>query len=258
MTSGPTPPPAADAADTADESLRALLRRLWPALAATVVATLVVELGVFLAAVWLGLPPRQAALATLAATVLWVVLAAPALAAAGPGGFAALLRAGAAVDASGVTLLVLWAACEEVTFPAAAKAYIILAAMALASAAWVRLARTGPARAAVALVVAMILLACLATPFWIGGALRVADRPTAAGLAALAVHANPFYGVSAAIAERARFVWHESGFLYRITRLGDDAAPPPSLWYACPLAHAALAVLAVGLAGLRRRHPGSA
>ena len=73
-------------------TLRELLRRDgWPALAAAL-ATMAVELGVFLGALACGVDGWQSVMASLAAGVVWVSRAAPAMAAGSNTGWGALLR----------------------------------------------------------------------------------------------------------------------------------------------------------------------
>lgn len=250
------PGPAPGAAEGAG------IRRLfadhaWAATAA-VIATMAVELGVFAAAMAAGMPRLHAALAALATCVLWVALATPALAASGRTVMGALLRGGIVADASFVSLLVLWACCDEVTIVAALKIYCVLAAVALAGVAVTRLARTPAGRYIWAVLASAVLLAVLAGPFWIGGPIHGAPRATAENLVAAAVYANPFYAATACLTETSRFVWHDQSVMYRITRIGDYTSAPPLRWYPAVLiylsAAGGLAVLAALAGRVRRRH----
>jgi hypothetical protein len=95
-------------------------------------------------------------------------------------------------------------------------------------------------------------LTALVSPFWIGGALRAAPEDWAGRIAAAGVYVNPFYAVTGALAESAKFIWHQAPVLYRITRLGDYAPAPAPAWYApVPLFSAAAAIL-IAAAMLRR------
>ena len=223
----------------------------WAAMAAAV-ATIAVEMGVFAAGLAWRMPRLHAALAALAVCVLWTALAAPVLGAFGRTAMGALLRGGIVADASLAGLLVLWAACDEMTFPAALKIYCILAAMALAGIAATRLARTPAGRCACAVLASAVLLAALASPFWIGGAIHGQTRATAEGAAAAAVYANPFYAATACLTETARLIWHQAPVMYRFTRIGDYAAAPPLLWYPAVVIYLSAAGAMAILAALRR------
>lgn len=235
-------------------TLRALLARHGRAMLLAAAATLAVQLAPLLIGRLGGTQPLLAALAALAAATVWVALATPVLAAGADDALGALLRAAAVIDTGAVSLLVVWAVCPEVTLLAALKIYCILGAMGLAATAATRLARTPAGRYTLAVVAAVVLLISLAGPFWIGGPMLAADQDTANRLVAAAVHANGFYCVTAAVADEARFVWHRADVMYRITRIGDYAAPPAARWYASALLHAAVAAVLAALAVLLRRH----
>jgi|GEM_PF-1449410 len=220
-----------------------MLRQDAAALTALAAATLAVELGVCLLAVAMGLPGRSAALAALAACCVWVSLAAPIGAAGGRGAFGALLRAGMVADATAVTLLVLWLAVEELSFSAVAGVYLTLAAVALAGAAAARIGRCRAGRYAFAMGLAVLLMAALASPFWCGGLLAALEGEARTAAAHAVVYANPFFSVSSAVAADLDFVWHQSGILYDITRLGDYAAAPPLPWYTATLVYGVLALV---------------
>jgi len=223
----------------------------WAAILAAA-ATLAVEMGVFAAAMAGRMPPLRAALAVLATCVLWVVLATPALAASGRTAMGALLRGGIVADASLVSLLVLWAYCDEVTILAVLKIYCILVALTLTAVASTRLARTPAGRYIWAVLASAVLLGVLAGPFWIGGPIRGATRATAENLVAATVYANPFYAVTACLMETARFVWHQARVMYRITRIGDYASAPPLRWYPAVVIYLSAAVMLAVLAALAR------
>ena len=221
------------------------------------VSTVVVEVGVFAGARVGGVDPRNAVLCALATATLWTILAAPAFAAAGRSALGALISGGVVADASLVMLAVLWLTTEYVTFAAGVKIYCILVALVLASVAAVRLARTSAGRYAAAAAMAAVMTTAAASYFWIGGLLNVmldADRWRGAYIvASSATRTNPFAGVCAAVAERTDFVWHESGMLYDITRVGDFV-PAGAKWYYAVVVWLAVAGILVA-AGLIRRRP---
>jgi hypothetical protein len=218
-----------------------------------VVATVTVEVGAYALALAGQASQSQAALGSLAVSVLWVALATPVLAATARGSLGALLRGGAVIDASAVLLTALWLAGPCVTLAGAAKIYCILAAMGLAAVAAVCVARSQAGRFALAVAGSAVLLLAAATPFWIGGALRAAPEDWAARIAAAGVYVNPFYAVTGALAESAHFIWHQSSVLYRITRLGDYAPAPASAWFAPVLLYSAAALILAAAGALRKR-----
>ena len=209
------------------------------------VATVLVEVGVFVAAMAGGVDPRNAVLCALATTTLWTILAGPAFAASRRSALGALISGG-----------VLWLTTEYVTFAAGVKIYCILAALVLASVAAVRLARASAGRYVAAAVVAAVMMAAAASYFWVGGLLNVmldADRWRGAYMvAAAATRTNPFAGVCAAVAEQTDFVWHESGMLYEITRVGDYV-PASAKWYYAVVVWLAVAGILVAVGLIRRR-----
>jgi len=99
-----------------------------------------------------------------------------------------------------------------------------------------------------ALAAALLLMLLLATPLWTGGILASLDGEARHAAVRWAVEVNPFYGISAAVVDRTQWVWHQSPLMYRLTRIGDYAAPPPVAWYAAAWR---LALVAMGLAGLK-------
>jgi hypothetical protein len=249
-----TEPPAAEG-PAPDGFLREVLSRDgWPVLAACA-ATIAVELGVYILARAGGAPKLQSALAALAVAAVWVALAAPVLGASGSGALAALLRGGCVLDASAVLLIVLWLACDEVTLLAAVKIYCILAAMGLAGIAAGRLARSAAGRYALGVAAAVVLTAMLASPFWIGGAMRAASGEGAKRILTAGVHVNGFYGITAALADEARFIWHEASVMYYHVARGYYSGVTAS-WYAPVLIHLAAAVVLAAAAWLIHR-PGT-
>lgn len=204
---------------------------------AAVAATLGVELGLYLAARLAGANPREAIVATLAATAVWVALACPVIAAGAKGAMSALLRGGIVADASGVALLVLWAvgrflpgeaAC--LSFLAAVEIYCTVVAMALMGVAGARCGKTTTGRYVAAVVTAVAMTAMLATPFWITGPAMAVEGAARRFLVSGAVFFNPFYSMTSAVADRVRFVWHHTGAVYDLSGLADFGAPPVP-WY---------------------------
>lgn len=234
-------------------SFRDVLARDGPAVLVAAAITLAVELGVFFLARAAGTDRRNAVLATLATVVLWVALAAPAFACSGRTTFSALLRGGIVADASAVALLVLWLATPYVTFLAAVEIYCILAAVALATAAAVLTVRPGTGRTVAAVVAASILVLALASPFWIGGLLQETHGEAKQAVVTWAVAANPFYSILSAVVDETAFVWHLAPVMYRITRIGDYAAPPPIPWYSAVVVYGILALMLAATHLLRRR-----
>ena len=248
-----TQPPEGLARSGDGGSVRQFLAGNGWAAASAAIATVAVEMGVFAAGLAWRMPRIHAALACLAVCVLWTALAAPVLAAFGRTAMAALLRGGIVADASLASLLALWVACDEMTFPAVLKIYCILAAVALAGVAATRLAGTPAGRCACAVAASAVLLAALASPFWVGGAIHGQPRAAAEGIVAAAVYANPFYAATACLTETARFVWHQQPVMYRITRIGDYAAAPPLLWYPAAIVYLSAAGAMAILAAVGRR-----
>ncbi len=215
-------------------SVRALLRRDGPGLLGISAATIAVVLGTYGIGLAGGAGPRGATLGALAAACVWIALTAGVFAARGDDWLGALLRGGITADASGVALLVLWLSSPSLTLLSAAKIYCTLLAMALLGVAAARVPRTSPSRYVAALLVAFVMTALLATPFWTGGLLKLSGEGIRETVVRWAVFANPFYCITAEIAERTGFVWHEAPLMYGygLTRIGDYAAPPPPPWYA--------------------------
>jgi len=220
------------------------------------VATLVVIVGVYVAGRWGGVGQRNATVAALVVSALWLAMAAPALAASSGEFLRQMLRAGTAADGALLALLIIVTvsgggeigesgavagADGTLTFWGACKVYVTLAAMAVAAVFVVRLARGVWARQAAAFACAVVLLAMLATPLWTGGLIAAAadsprdgarhwrDRVTTA-----VVWANPVYSIASATAEQIQYSPHQSDFIYstELTLIGDYATPAPTPWYA--------------------------
>lgn len=223
-------------------------------------ATIATELGVYAAARTCGAPESSAALGTLATAVVCVVLVAPALASGSCGHLGGVIRGVTVADASAVTLLVLWlAAPGSVTFGGAVRIYCTLAAVALAAVAVVRCGRSVFARSVTAVAVSSVLMALLATPLWIGGLMKATDGPAHRAVVAAAVYANPFYSITTAVSRQTGFVWHLSGVMYGLTRIGSFSPAPEPSWYAATLIYLCIAAAAMGACVLMARiaRPGS-
>jgi len=240
--------------------IRQLLWRDGPAAVTLAILTIVLPLGTYALGGVCGAAPLGATLAALAVGAVWVAIAAPVAAAGGSNGWGGLLRAGAVADSSAVALAVLWLAGRGsnvrsyITFLAAVEIYCTYAAMALAGAAAVLCAKKPAARYAVAAGAAAILMAALATPFWIGGVLQSSPPQHSQTVVAWAVLGNPFYSITSAVVERTHFTWHHAPVMYqRITRIGTYAAPPPVAWHAAAWRYAVVAAVFGAVAFIRRR-----
>lgn len=231
----------------------------WAVLAAGA-ATVIVELGTYFAARGAGAAVLPAALATLAASAVWIAIAAPVFAAGARTALGALVRGGIVADASAVTLAVLWCAARDpqtsqscMSVPGALKIYCTFAAVTLTGIAAVRCARTPAGRFSLAVATGLILTAALASPLWVGGLLKNTDGTVQRNIVAGAVYFNPFYSITSAIAGQTHFVWHQASFMYQLTWIGDLAAPPPVPWYASTVIYAPLAGILSGIALLRSK-----
>jgi len=241
-------------------SAGALIRRDGWAVLCISSATIAVELGVYAIGLAAGASRLGATLACLGATALWVALTAGLFAARGDDALAMLLRGGTVADASAVTLMVLWLDSPFVTLVAAVKIYCTLLAMALLGIAAAGIRRRPAGRYAGAVVSAAVMFAALTTPFWTGGLLAATAGELRQDVVRWAVMVNPFYCITAAVAEQTAFTWHQAPMLYELTRIGDYAAPPPPAWYAAAWRFAAVAlILLLARAGVsvasRRRRP---
>lgn len=238
-------------------ALRDLLGGSYAALVLLALATLAAELGVYFLARGADVSPVTALASTLAVCAVWTALACPAAAAGAPGEYSALFRAAIPADASAVTLLVLWPLARDaqgplLTFAAVAEMYLILAAIALFSVAAVRLPRSPAGRQAAAVIVAVLLVAACASPFWTGGLVERLPAPAAGEVLSASVYANPFYGMTAASVERTRFLWYEWGLVYSNLTSYAPYPMPPLQWHPPALFYGALALL-LGLAQIVRR-----
>ena len=228
--------------------LREILARDAPAMLAAAIATIALLLGVFfLTRARTGEP--NASLAALAAGAAWVALAGSVLAAGGRTWLPAVLRGGIVADASGVALVVIWLLSPHVTFVAAIKIYCIYTACALLGVAAVCCARTAAGKYAAAVLAAAAIMLVLASPFWAGGIVRAAGRNAGPAIAAAAVHANPFYSITAAVFEQTHFSWNTAPVMYNeVQQIGS----PAPRWYSAAAIHATAAVLLAAIALMRQ------
>jgi hypothetical protein len=223
-------------------STRSILARDgWAVLAATI-ATAAIELSAFFwARVLVG--DLYATLGALAGGAVWVALASPVLAAGGKTWVSIMLRGGIIADASAVLLIVLWLVSPYVDLAAAAKIYCIYAASALLAVAAVSCARTTAGRYIAAVIAASAIMLAISTPFWVGGMLKAAGQDVRTALAAAAVRVNPFYSITAAVFDHAKFAWNEAKVLYdRVQEIQVYASASPR-WYSAAAIHATLAAL---------------
>jgi hypothetical protein len=196
------------------------------------IATALLELGVYFLADAAGATPRRAVMAALAAATVWVALAAAPLAAGPHKGLDGLLRGGLVADTSGLALLALWLMGTPLTFLAAVKIYCILGSMALAAITVVRLGRTRYGRACLAGITATLMMFAASTPFWANGLMVSLDAPARTRVVAWCVRVNPFFAIADATASSLDLIWHEAPRLYAITELGDRVAAPRVHWVA--------------------------
>jgi len=232
----------------------ARLRRDGPALGVIAVLTVGVEMGIYAGACLCGTGQREAALLMLAASTLWVTLSVPSLSAGGWDGTAALLRGGTVSDMTGICLLLLWAGNEFVSFTAVLKVYCVLLAVAMAATAVGRLGRTRAGRYVWAVAASAVLAAALATPFSVmTPALNIENQDTQRTVMAIAVHVNPFYAITDAVIGEAKFIWHQEGILYDLTKIPEFTPTPAPHWYTAVVIYGLLAGVLAGVMMLRRR-----
>jgi hypothetical protein len=221
-------------------------------------ATLVVEVGAYgLAKAW-GTASREALLAALAGATMWVALSSGPMAAGGRGNASAALRGATPADASLAAMLILWPLARAddsatfLTFTSVLKAYCVLASLAVFSIAAVCCPTAPGSRRWAGLSVALALAAAIATPFWTSGLIHALDYRPATTVVAWAIHANPFYCVTGAAADRLRFFWHEWRLMYDRIGAFRDYAPPPVQWYSSAILYGALAA-GLGVVAVLRR-----
>lgn len=231
--------------------IRELFRGHGRPAALAALATVLVGVGVFVAARWAGIPPVRSSTATLAAATLWVALVSAPLAAGGDTAFGSLLRGGVVVDAS-IPALILLVAAGPMTVLEAVKVYCILAAVALWAIALVRIARTPWGRSALSVAASTVILALLASPLWVAGPADALSGAARRAVVRFAVTANPFYAVSRATVESTGFVWHQAPVMYPLTWIGEHLTSPPVPWYHTAVLYAAVAAMLGGVALVRK------
>jgi len=224
------------------DTLRSLLRRNLPVMAAAFAATAVVQLGLWAWAAAAMSSPASTAMALFAAA-LWTAMAAPVLGASGARGLDGLLRAGAVIDASMVLLIVLAAKDDAVGWWGAVKVYLVLVAAGVALCGVTRIGRTPRRRCVTAAVAAIVLIAISAAPLWTGGMITAAGRPWSWRIARAVVAANPFFAISGTMAQ-AGFIWQERPVMYEYAVLGRDVLMPSVMWWVTALLYAAGAAVA--------------
>ena len=255
MTTAPDSPPGGDTGQSPS-----LLRGNLRALLVIAAATVALELGAYFLA-RSATSRLDALLLCLGVCTVWVCLSAGPLAAGGRDVLSALLRGGTPADASLLTLLALWAldafagdGARYLTFASVLMIYCTLAAVAVFAAACARVVRGAAGRFGAGVAAAVLLMIALATPLWTGGWLQATrDDQARQQVIRAAVYVNPFYSVAAGVAEKTQFVWHQSQTMYRLTRIGDYAAPPPTPWYAATVVYGCLILIVAATHLVRRR-----
>ncbi len=241
-------------------SLRELLRCEGWAVLGIATATIAIELGSYFLARGMHVGQARAVLTALGTTALWIALACPITTCGSANAWGAMLRGGSVIDASGVTLIVLWLLAHDprgrpyVTLLSALKIYCTCASVGLFAIAVVSCATRPSRRYVLGVAVAVLLVVCLGTPFWTGGIFELVPPRSAQTLARWVLLVNPFCSITSVVSERMRFVWYyDGGLLYRVSRLGGDVIPPPVRWYSAAVGYAALAGLFALIALARRR-----
>lgn len=234
------------------DSLRAVLRRNLPVIVPAFVVSAAVQLGIWAWANAALAEPASVAMALFAAGV-WTAIAAAVFGASGRRRLDGMFRAGAAIDAAGVLLIVLAATGEALSWWGAVKVYLVAAAAGMALCGVARIGRTLRRRCVAAAVAAIVLVAVSAGPLWTGG------MTTAAGgwsrwIAQAVVAANPFFVISNAVAH-AGFIWQQRPVMYEYAVLGRDVPMPSVAWWVTALlyAGAALAAWVIPPLAVRRR-----
>lgn len=217
-------------------------------------ATVGVGAGAFLGARAAGVAPEVAGVLTLFAVTAWIALAAGPAAAGSAGWLGALARAGTAVDASIVALVLVGARGGGVIgWGAAWRLYVLWLTLALFAALLTRLGRTAAGRAGWALAASALLAVAMGSVFWSGGLLEAQSGPARSNAAAAVLAPNPLSGVATLVGPAVGFRWpQQGGLIYRlrITPLGEDFVTPVLPWWtAAVLWGTAALVLGVFLAG---------
>jgi hypothetical protein len=188
----------------------------------------------------------DAAMPALLLATLWIVLAAPMLAASGSSRLSMVCRGGGCVDGSLVLLCVL-AGQGHLAWLSVLKLYVLWLTIACAEIGCVAMAASLRRRVLLAALAGLVVLILGAGPFWTNGILNWPDAPRER--AAWLVRAvNPVFAVASA-AQPIGFIWQESPILYGATVLGRDIPLPAAGWEksAAIFALAAVACWAVAL-----------
>jgi hypothetical protein len=227
--------------------LREVLARDGLAMGVLAAATLAAELGVYAVGRFNGAGARESLLAALAAIALWVCLAGPCAAAGGKTVFSRLLRGAVVVDATAVSLLIIWLiqpdAAGGLTFAGAVKVYCVCISVASAGCLAVGLTTKPARRAMVAVLAGVVMVAALASPFWISAHVGAGQAEVEQALVTWAVRINPFYAICDAVVYQTRYVWHGGGLIYELTRVGGYVNPSRIAWWRTCLLYIGAAVV---------------
>lgn len=218
------------------------------------IGSVLVMSGSLLAAVLVQSGRSNAILSVLAAGAVWVAIASGVFAASGRGWWATFLRAGVIADSCGVALAIFWAVGlaiwpqGSIALLSAVKVYCVYAVLSLLSASAVQLARREAWRYALAAASAGVLLAAMASPFWINGLLESAAAESRPAITTAAVQYNPFYSITSAVYGDTQRIWHESHVLYSISVIANRS-PGVVPWHGallrCAIITAFLAAIAL-------------
>lgn len=107
----------------------------------------------------------------------------------------------------------------------------------------VRMLRSNTGRMCLAVLVSVLMLAAIASPFWIGAWFDSGDYDGNQRLAECAVTINPFCPAITVLADRIHFTWYTQQAMYEYTRLGEFVAPPPARWYMTCVVYLAMAAI---------------
>ena len=229
----------------------------WTAILLGCIGSLVIMLGTLLAAVLVQSGRSNAVLAVLAAGAIWVAIASGVLAASGRGWWATFLRAGVIADSCGLALVIFWAIglaiwpAGSISLLSAIKVYCVYAVLSLLSASAVQLARREAWRYAVAAACAAVLMAAMASPFWINGLLESAPAESRPAIITAAVQYNPFYSVTSAVYSDTQRIWHESHVLYSISAIADRS-PGVVPWHGAVLRYAIISLFLAAVAVVKQ------
>ena len=224
-------------------------------------ATLGVMLGVYFSALAAHVSQLYATTASLACGTLSLVVACPVLSAGGRDWLSSLLRGGIVADAAGVAAGVIWAAQRffgggqpaYITFLGVLEIYCLFVVLALACVAAVRCAFSRAGSYAMAALSTAVLLAALASLFWVNGPRQNADPEDRPAIVAAAVEFNPFYSILAPVVEHSDTPWHKFNIMYNITQVGEYQGPPAVRWHTGVVRYGAIALLLTAVAVVRKR-----